>query len=77
MSSSPPIGAIAYGRLGIGYPITALEAERVILKTPAGLKRVPIEAITRWEHPTAPPLGHRVRLLTEIETGTGLLGSDV
>lgn len=54
-SSNPPVGAIAYGRSGIGSIITALETDRVILRVPDGtLKRVPMSAIARWEMPDPP-----------------------
>ena len=61
MNSNPPIGAIAYGRSGVGGIITEIEAEayapsfgnRVVLRFPDGLKRVPISAIVRWELPAA------------------------
>ena len=62
MNSNPPVGAIAYGRSGVGGIITEIEAEacapsfggRVVLKFPDGLlKRVPISAIVHWELPAA------------------------
>jgi D-serine deaminase-like pyridoxal phosphate-dependent protein len=65
MSSKPPVGAIAYGRSGLSYIIEALETDQILLKTPEGLKRVPLNAVTRWELPPAPrpiQLGDRVRL---------------
>jgi hypothetical protein len=64
-NSSPPVGAIAFGRSGVGCIIEALEANRVILKTPNGLKRVPFDAIIRWELsavPNEPTVGDRVKL---------------
>lgn len=64
-SSKPPVGAIAFGRSGIGHIITALEADRVVLRCPDGLKRVPLGAVIRWELPPEPrpiQVGDRVRL---------------
>lgn len=64
-TSSPPPGAIAYGRSGAGYIIEALEANRIILKTSSGLKRVPLDAVIRWELPPSPKAlsaGQQVRL---------------
>ena len=52
--SNPPVGAVAYGRSGVGHVIAALKADRVILKTSDGLKRVPLEAVVRWELPAFP-----------------------
>lgn len=72
-ASKPPIGAIAYGRSGAGYAIEALEANRILLKTPSGLKRVPFDAIIRWElppSPKAPASGQRVRLKGTYRTYT-------
>jgi hypothetical protein len=65
-TSNPPIGAIAYGRSGIGGIITEIEADRAVLRFPDGLKRVPIGSIVRWELPRStvnhkPVLGDRVR----------------
>jgi hypothetical protein len=63
--SEPPVGAIAFGRSGVGCIIEALEANRVILKTPNGLKRVPFDAVIHWELPAAPKVpavGDRVKL---------------
>jgi hypothetical protein len=51
MISSPPVGAIAFGRSGNSGIITALEADRIVLRCPDGVKRVPLEAIARWEMP--------------------------
>jgi hypothetical protein len=63
--SKPPVGALAWGRSGVGCIIEALEANRIILKTPSGLKRVPFDAVIRWELPAVPKpiqIGDRVRL---------------
>jgi hypothetical protein len=63
--SKPPIGAIAFGRSGVGHIITALETDRVVLRCPDGLKRVPLDAVIRWElspSPTTPIPGQQVRL---------------
>jgi hypothetical protein len=63
--SKPPVGVIAYGRSGAGYIIEALEADRIVLKTPSGLKRVPFDAVIRWEPPLSPKpieVGERVQL---------------
>ncbi|UJB69181.1 hypothetical protein HRE53_22785 [Acaryochloris sp. 'Moss Beach'] len=54
--SSPPVGAIAYGRSGVGYPITRLEGASVVLRTKNGLLRVPLSAIQRWKPPPQEPL---------------------
>lgn len=72
MSSNPPVGAIAFGRSGVGHIIKALEANRIILKTPSGLKRVPLDAVVRWElpAPTAPAPGQQVRLKGTDQTYT-------
>jgi hypothetical protein len=61
-NSNPPIGAIAYGQSGVGGIITRYEADRVVLRLPDGLKRVPIDAIDRWELP-APS----VKLITQFQ----------
>jgi hypothetical protein len=64
-TSKPPVGAIAYGRSGAGYTIAALEANRIILKTSSGLKRVPLDAVIRWELPPSPKAlepGQQVKL---------------
>jgi hypothetical protein len=63
--SRPPIGAIAFGRSGLGHIITALEADRVVLRCPDGLMRVPLGAVIRWELPAKPKTltpGQRVLL---------------
>ena len=69
--SNPPVGALAYGRSGKPAVIEALEADRVLLRTPNGLKRVPLEAVVRWELPALPKIptpGQRVRLKrTQLE----------
>lgn len=49
--SSPPVGAIAYGESGIGYPISQLEGTSVVLRTSTGLLRVPLTSIHHWELP--------------------------
>jgi hypothetical protein len=51
MSSDLKTGAIAIGNTGIGYPVTQIEGDRLVLKTPDGLKRVPWSAVIRWELP--------------------------
>ncbi len=60
--SKPQVGAIAFGRSGVGHIITALEADRVVLKCSDGLKRVPLTAVIRWELPRPLEVGDRVRL---------------
>jgi hypothetical protein len=49
--SKPQVGAVAFGRSGLGYIIEALEADRILLRTPSGLKRVPLGAVIRCELP--------------------------
>ncbi|KGF73194.1 hypothetical protein DO97_01365 [Neosynechococcus sphagnicola sy1] len=51
--SNPPVGAIAFGRSGVGYPVKQVEGERVVLQTPIGLKRVPWSAVIHWQFPAA------------------------
>jgi hypothetical protein len=54
-SSKPPVGAIAFGQSGVGYPVKEVEGDRLVLQTPSGLKRVPWGAVIRWEVPAATP----------------------
>jgi hypothetical protein len=64
-SFSPPIGAIAMGKSGIGYPVVHIESDRLVLQTPDGLKRVPWSAVIRWEIPQIakpPSVGDWVQL---------------
>jgi hypothetical protein len=64
-NSSPSLGAIAYGITGVPCIITALEADRVVLRCPDGFKRVPLGAVIRWKLPAAPKVptvGDRVKL---------------
>lgn len=70
--SNPPVGAIAFGRSGVGCIIEALEANRIILKTPTGLKRVPLDAVIRWELPASTPLApvRQVKLKGTSQTYT-------
>lgn len=71
--SKPPVGAIAYGRSGAGYIIEALEANRIILKTSSGRKRVPLDAVIRWELPLslkALAAGQQVKLKGTSRTYT-------
>ncbi|WP_156815630.1 hypothetical protein [Pseudanabaena sp. PCC 6802] len=52
MSSSLLVGAIAFGKSGIGCPVTQVEGDRVtVLCSDGKLKRVPLNAIARWEMP--------------------------
>lgn len=63
-SSKPPVGAIAFGKSGIGCTVTQIEGDRLVLQTPNGTKRVPIAAIVRWEMPTQKlKQGDRVRYI--------------
>jgi hypothetical protein len=63
-SSEPPVGAIAFGKSGIGCTVTQVEGDRVVLQTPSGLKRVPIAAIACWKMPTQKlKPGDRVRYI--------------
>jgi hypothetical protein len=50
-SSKPPVGAIAFGKSGIGCPVTQVKGDRAVLQTPNGVKRVPLSAIVRWQFP--------------------------
>jgi hypothetical protein len=80
MTSSPPIGATAYGVSGQVCTVAEVEGDRVILTSPDGsVKRAPLSAIVRWELPPpteVPPqefqLGDHVRYL-----GGGWLGSQM
>lgn len=51
MNSSPPVGAIAYGRSGIACTVIRVEADRIVMTCPDGIKNVPVNAIARWEMP--------------------------
>jgi hypothetical protein len=51
MTSSPPIGAIAYSRSGNACTVAQVEDGRVMLNCPSGSVRVPLSAIVRWEIP--------------------------
>ena len=62
MNSNPPIGAIAYGRSGVGGIVTEVEIDRVVLRFSDGLKRVPISAIARWELPASKVKQHKLDL---------------
>jgi hypothetical protein len=47
---APPIGAIAYGELGIGYTVIAIEGDLFTLQTPDHrTKVVPLDKICWWE----------------------------
>lgn len=51
-SASPKVGAIAFGRSGIGYPVLDVESDRLILLRADGQKiRVPRSVIIRLECP--------------------------
>jgi hypothetical protein len=52
-SSPPPVGAISFGQSGVGYPVTQVEDDCLVLTTPNGLKRVSWSAVIRWEVPAA------------------------
>ena len=56
ISNTPPIGAIAFGKSGIGHPITRLESSSVVLQTSNGLLRVPLTSVQHWELPKPKPL---------------------
>jgi hypothetical protein len=46
----PPVGAIAYGELGIGYAVQSVEGDRVVIQTPDGrTKAVSLSQICWWE----------------------------
>lgn len=67
MNSNLSIGSIAHCRSGICGIVTKIESDRIVLRLPDGLKRVPIESIVQWELPTSTVkprklvLGDRVR----------------
>jgi hypothetical protein len=55
-SSDLPIGAIAYGKSGTACVVTQVEGDRVtVLCSDGKLKRVPVNAIARWQSPSPPP----------------------
>jgi hypothetical protein len=63
--SEPPVGAIAFGRAGVPCIVAELEADRVVLQCPDGLKRVSPDAVIRWKLPAVPKVpavGDRVKL---------------
>jgi hypothetical protein len=62
MSSSPPIGSIAFGRSGAGYPVIEVHADRIVLKKDDRPWAVNPVAIARWELPRPIQPGDRVRL---------------
>jgi hypothetical protein len=65
-SSNPPVGAIAFGKAGIGCKVIEIHPDGVTLQHPktCKTKRIPYNAIVRWEPPTntTPKPGDRVRL---------------
>jgi D-serine deaminase-like pyridoxal phosphate-dependent protein len=64
VNSSPPIGAIAFGKSGAGYPVIEVRPDRIVLKRADGPWAVSPMAIVRWELPAPRPIqpGDRVRL---------------
>lgn len=64
MNSSPPIGAIAFGKSGAGYPVIEVHPDRIVLKRDGQPWEVDPVAIASWEMPSPQPLevGDRVRL---------------
>jgi hypothetical protein len=58
---SPPIGSIAFGRSGAGYPVIEIHADRIVLKKDDRPWAVNPVAIARWELPKAIQPGDRVR----------------
>ncbi|MBW4552607.1 MAG: hypothetical protein KME35_16090 [Aphanocapsa sp. GSE-SYN-MK-11-07L] len=64
--SKASIGAIAYGRSGVGYPVKEVKGDRLVLRTPNGLKRVPWGAVIQWELPAVPPLNYQFGQRVEV-----------
>jgi hypothetical protein len=54
MSFSPPVGAIAFGRSGAGYPVIGVQPDRILLKRDGAPWAVNPVAIVRWELPPLP-----------------------
>ena len=72
-SSSPPIGAIGFGKSGVGYPLVRAEGDRLVLRSPQGLIRIPAHSIVRWEVPTL-AVGALVRVTYPEHWSDGLTG---
>jgi hypothetical protein len=51
MKSSPPVGAIAYGKSGLAYEVLEVMPDRIRLKNESGETIARISAILRWEPP--------------------------
>jgi hypothetical protein len=65
MITSPPVGAIAFGRSGVACTVAEVQPDRVVLLCSDGVKQVRPTAIARWELPTkpgTPKSGDRVKL---------------
>jgi hypothetical protein len=65
MSSKPPIGAIAFGKSGIGCSVIEIAPECITLLHPEGKTlKVLSKAIIRWETSirTPPQTGDRIRV---------------
>jgi hypothetical protein len=65
VNSSPPIGAIAFGKSGAGYPVIDVHPDRIVLKRADGPWAVSPAAVICWELPpesTPIQVGDRVRL---------------
>lgn len=57
MNSSPPMGAIAFGKSGVGYPVIEVHPDRIVLKKDGEPWAVNLVAIARWELPHPFPVG--------------------
>jgi hypothetical protein len=87
MKSSPPVGAIAYGKSGIAYRVAEVFPDGLRLSNADGEKLAKFSAILRWEMPPSPEgLGenrHRleqvlkatqlIRLTVELENSAGII----
>jgi hypothetical protein len=76
---APPIGAIAYGELGIGYTVIAIEGDLFTLQTPDHrTKVVPLDKIYWWEmNPKAEhALTEAVRVTQDLPLGWRFQGAE-
>ena len=60
MNNNLSIGSVAYRDSGIGGTVIKIEADKVLIKYPDGIKRLPISAIVRWESPSKSPKVHKL-----------------
>lgn len=56
ISKRVPVGAIAYGRSGKGYPVVAVKGDELLLDCGGIQKVVSVNAIVRW----IPPIPERL-----------------